>query len=66
MIDTSLNYIKSRLNTYLCSMSIHDEDERVVELSSFDDGSDSRNSQNTDKVLMQLIRVEKVTTPYFD
>lgn len=47
-------------------MSIHDEDERVVELSSFDDGSDSRNSQNTDKVLMQLIRVEKVTTPYFD
>lgn len=62
MIETSLTYVKTRLNTFL-THSIGTSDENLVELSRFGDAGEASNGA-TEKVVIQLIRVDKVTTPH--
>ncbi|MFT4925145.1 MAG: hypothetical protein ACI8WB_001235 [Phenylobacterium sp.] len=60
MIQSSLNYLCGRLNTAL-KQSFDIEDGDVVELARF---SGAEPGESREKVMLQLIRLEKITTPH--
>jgi hypothetical protein len=59
MIEISLNYLRSRLNTAL-SHAMQGSEDDIVELSRLD----AADSSAKEKVIIQLVRIEKITSPH--